>query len=85
MSQRKFKLAREGQVAKCPKCQNNMTFIAYSEQVCEDGCETWVECECGYDPTAGKCGHRYEDVWGGCNHETITMALAVWDDELSHH
>lgn len=83
MSKRKFNLAKSGQVTPCPRCGNDITFIATSEQVCEDGCETWVECVCGFDPTSGKCGHRYEDVWGGCNEETITMALQVWNEELA--
>lgn len=82
MSIRKFKLAKQGQVTKCPKCGNDITFIAHSEQVCEDGCETWVQCECGYDPTENKIGHRYEDVLGGCDKDNITIALSCWNDAL---
>lgn len=83
MSIRKFKLAKGGQVTACPRCGNDIEFIARSEQVAEDCCDTWVECTCGYDPTHGKVGHRYEDVWGGCDTENITMALSVWNDEMA--
>jgi len=82
MSIRKFNLARGGQVTKCPQCGNDITFIAHSEQVAEDSCDIWIECECGYDPTYGKCGHRVEDVWGGLDLATISLALQVWSEEI---
>lgn len=83
MSVKKFKLAKSGQVTKCPKCGNDTTFIAHSEQFCVDACEIWVKCECEYDPTELKIGYRYEDIWGGITKDTVAMALQCWDDALA--
>ena len=83
MSMIEFHMKGSGQVTPCPECGNDINFRAYSEQVCEDGCETWVACVCGYDPTEGKCGHRYENVWGGLDKDEINIALQVWEEELA--
>jgi C4-type Zn-finger protein len=82
MGQKKFTLNENANVQKCPKCGNKTAFIAHSEQVAEDGCEVWIVCKCGYDPTEYKCGHRLEEVWGTIDKDTIAMALTVWDDEI---
>jgi len=66
-------------VVKCPKCGNNTKFKARSQQVAEDNCEVWVECDCGYDPTDEKIGYRYEDVWGGVHEDNVRMALECWN------
>lgn len=79
---RKFQLKPNDTVAKCPWCGNNTEFTGYSQQVCEDGCEVWVVCKCGYDPTLGKIGHRLESVMGGLDNENISFALQVWSDEI---
>ena len=47
---------------KCPKC-GCCILRAVSQQVCEDGCEMWYECnQCGYDPCGP--GDHVETVWG---------------------
>ena len=67
----------------CPKCGNGSIFTAHSQQVCEDGCEVWVECgQCGYDPTIGKPLHRMESVMGGTTDENVIIALTCWDDAI---
>jgi len=68
-----------GICAPCPKCGNNTEFRAYSKQVCEDGCEVWVECICGYDPTSDRTGYRYEDIMGGIDYGTVMMAIECWN------
>lgn len=82
MSTKKFKVKNPETVQPCPKCGNQTEFIGQSAQVSEDSCDTWVECVCGYDPTVGSWGYRYEDVWGGCNVENLTMALEVWNEMI---
>lgn len=64
----------------CPKCKNNTEFTAHSAQVCEDGCEVWVVCQCGYDPTQGNSSDRLEDVWGGTGNDNVLNALSIWND-----
>jgi len=63
----------------CPKCGHN-TIIGRSAQVCEDGCEMWVECQnCGYDPS--DCGDHIETVWGW-DKEFAVSAIAVWGEKM---
>lgn len=69
--------------AKCPKCGNNTIFKAFSQQVSEDHYEVWVECNCGYDPTAGKIGHRFEDSFGGVHEDNVLIALECWNDAIN--
>lgn len=68
---------------KCPMCGNNTTFLVYSEQVCEDACNVYVECICGYDPTMKNVMDRYEDTWGGTSNDNVMMALRCWNDAIS--
>lgn len=82
MGNRKFTIKPNETIAKCPKCGNNTEFTAHSEQVCEDGCEIWVECSCGYDPTSVSYGFRLEDVWGSIDEGTILAALDIWNDVI---
>lgn len=77
---RNIELIENTQITPCPLCGNNTKFKAYSNQVAEDCCNVWVECECGYDPTAGKTEYRYEDVWGGTGDTMVLMALWCWND-----
>ena len=79
---RKIKLMENTDYTPCPKCGNNREFTAYSAQVAEDGCDVWVVCKCGYDPTAGEIGSRYEDVWGGTDNGNVVMALECWNDAI---
>lgn len=73
-------ISLNGDAAPCPKCANTRKFVAHSQQVCEDGCEVWVVCKCGFDPTAEQTGHRVEDVWGTLDAANINTALSVWED-----
>lgn len=82
MGRQVFSLKENDQIEKCPKCGNNTEFVAHSTQVCEDSCDIWVVCKCGYDPTENKCGHRLEDVWGSLDKDNILTALDIWNDEL---
>lgn len=81
MSTRRFKL-KEGstQVTPCPTCSNRLEFTAHSVQTCEDSCDVWIVCKCGFDPTFDRCGFRFEDVWGGVGDENVIMAISVWND-----
>ena len=69
-------------IIKCPECKNNTKFKAHSSQVSEDCCEIWVECDCGFDPTAEKTEYRYEDTWGGTDDNNVLMALTCWNDAI---
>jgi len=69
-------------VTPCPRCGNKTDFTAYSERSGEDCCDIWVVCKCGYDPTAGKCGAKLEDVWGVIDNITTIGALSCWNDAL---
>ena len=78
MSTRAFNITK-GNVEPCPKCGNQKSFAAHSQQVAEDLCEVWIVCTCGLDPSLGS-GDRMEDVWGSLDKETILEAVGVWND-----
>jgi len=80
---RQLELNQNDIVTKCPKCGNNTKFKADSSQIGEDCCETWVECVCGYDPTAGRSELRYETTWGGTGHSSVMIALDCWNDAIN--
>lgn len=84
MSSKKVKYKPNEVIKHCPKCKNNTQFTVYSEQVCEDSCDTWVECKCGYDPTSyDNLGsmYRLESVWGGTSDEDCEDAIRlVWNE-----
>lgn len=65
-------------VARCPACRNRVDFRIHSNQVAEDGCEIWAECQCGYDPTFDRSGERVESVMGVIEEPDVTNALNVW-------
>lgn len=86
---RRFVLKANTIVRSCPECGNNTDFKCISEQVCEDGCEVYVACACGHDPTARDPGYRNESVMGEINMENLNVALFCWnhaiDDVLKRH
>jgi hypothetical protein len=83
MGSKKFTAGPNTSIAECPKCKNNTEFVARSEQVMEDGCEIWIVCKCGYDPTAEKTGSRMEDVWGSLGKGEILCALdCTWNEPI---
>ncbi len=64
---------------RCPECGNDK-LRARSVQVCEDGCEMWVECAvCGYDPA--ESGDHVETVMGW-DAGLEVYALDVWREKL---
>lgn len=77
MSSRKVTFKPNNEIEKCPKCGNNTEFVVKSNQVCEDGCEIWAVCKCGYDPTEHSYGCRIEDVWGTIDKYSINSAISV--------
>ena len=86
MSTRKVKYKKNEFITPCPKCANNTQFTIRSEQVCEDGCELWAECKCGYNPTSYEnsgSGSRVEDVWGGCSDDNCQDAIRfAWNEAI---
>lgn len=77
-------MAYKGQIIgdryKCP-CGHD-TLIGRSAQVCEDGCEMWLECEsCGYDPSPND---HVETVWGWQD-EWLFAAKEVWMEGIKAH
>lgn len=84
MTKRRFNLPKNVDAVKpCPKCGQKIQFTCVSEQVCEDGCEVWIECICGHDPH--EFNERLESVMGGCDEENIHMALGCWNDASGHN
>ena len=84
MGERAITLRQNTEITPCPKCGNNTRFKARSQQVAEDGCEIWVECRCGFDPTAGNTDQRVEDVWGSLDQATVRAALYYsWNDPIA--
>lgn len=79
---RKFQLTENTKVTPCPICGNNTKFTAYSQQIVEDLCEIWVECNCGFDPTKYKTMYRLEDIWGGTDNGNVRGALDCWNDAI---
>ncbi len=70
-------------VLKPCKCGNKTDFNIISQQVCEDGCEIWIECgQCGHDPANGS-GEHVESVMGGIDNYTTSMAIEVWNEKIS--
>lgn len=80
MGQKNFTIKKPEDHEACPKCGNGTEFVARSQQVSEDCCDIWIQCKCGYDPTAESSMHRVEDVWGTLDEGTILTALDVWDE-----
>jgi len=82
---RNVQLNQNNVIVECPNCKNNTKFKAHSSQVSEDCCEVWVECVCGFDPTAKKPEYRFEDVWGGVDNSNVRMALDCWNDAIKYN
>lgn len=82
MQSRRFNLPRNvDRIKPCPACGNKTLFVCKSEQVCEDGCEVWIECaDCGHDPH--KPMERMDSVMGGCDEGNILAALECWNDAI---
>jgi hypothetical protein len=80
---RKVQLRENSIVTACPQCGNNTVFTAHSERCMEDCCNVWVECKCGYDPTAENTGLRFEDVWGGTDNNRVRVALDCWNEAIA--
>ena len=80
---RQIKLSVVGDALPCPKCGNQLEFTAHSQQVCEVGCEAWIVCQCGFDPTAENTLFRYENIMGGTGDDTVAMAIECWNDAVS--
>jgi hypothetical protein len=86
MNSRRVKFKEGDYIKKCPKCGNNTEFTVKSDYCAEDCCEIWVNCKCGYDPTAEKHALRIEDVWGGVNDDNCKAAIEVsWNEALEYH
>lgn len=81
MSSRNVKFKEGSVITPCPKCGNKLEFKARSERVCEDGCEIWIECKCGYNPFGS--GDALEDVWGGCDDDNVMWAIGQWNELLN--
>ena len=82
---RRFILGKNEQIRPCPRCGNNIEFVAYSQQCAEDCCEVWVDCKCGYDPTFNNGMFRFEDTWGGTDKGNCLVALDCWNDAIEHN
>jgi predicted RNA-binding Zn-ribbon protein involved in translation (DUF1610 family) len=80
---RKLQFKQNAVISPCPECGNNTVFILKSCQCAEDLCETFVECECGYEPTAYQPGNRYENVWGDIDATAAHMAMECWNDSIA--
>lgn len=77
-------LLKDGaKIRSCPNCGNRKQFNAHSQQISEDCCEVWIECQCGFDPTAERTGHRLESVMGGTGNENVYAAIQIWNDLLT--
>jgi predicted nucleic-acid-binding Zn-ribbon protein len=81
MTKVRFKIQDSDSTKRCPKCGNRTEFKAISEQVQEDGCEIWVECNCGYDPFTWK--DKIESVMGRIDAEVCRIALGCWNDIIT--
>ena len=83
MSKRTFTLIK-GYAYKCPQCLNDTKFIGRSEQCAEDLCEVWIECVCGFDPTANNTGLRMESVMGQLSKEAIWESVEnCWNNPIA--
>lgn len=81
--ERKVQLKENSIVTVCPKCGNNTKFTVRAERCAEDCCDVWIECVCGYDPTADKTLYRLEDVWGSVDEGNVRVALDCWNDAIT--
>jgi hypothetical protein len=64
------------------KCGNANDFDIVSQQVCEDGCEIFLQCgACNHDPC--NLAEHIESVMGGINPWTVTMAIDAWNEATS--
>ena len=80
---RNIRMSVKSKVEPCPKCGNKLLFKVHSLQVSEETCDVWAECAvCGYDPTNGKVGSRFESVMGGTDDYNCIWAVSCWNDEI---
>lgn len=64
----------------CPECGHDK-LVGKSAQVCEDGCEMWLQCaKCGNDPANGINDH-VETVWGW-DDRFVGYAFEVWKEKI---
>ncbi|MBF4374503.1 hypothetical protein EAY46_15645 [Vibrio anguillarum] len=81
MGKRRFQVNKPQNA--CPKCGNTHAFIGRSEQVAEDLCDIWVECDCGFNPFENNSGYCIESVWGSLDEDFLLMALDSWNELTS--
>lgn len=78
----KVRFEPNARIIKCPQCGNNTEFTVFSSRICEDACNVWIECKCGFDPTADNTNYRLEDVWGSYCSTNICNAADCWNDAI---
>lgn len=65
----------------CPKCNSDL-IRGRSEQICEDGCEMWIECaNCGW---SGNYLNKVETVWGW-QEEYLGYAFEAWKENIEEY
>lgn len=77
--QRNLTLNASGKVSACPECGNDREFRLKSTSLFDGLYSVWMECRCGFDPTAEFRGVRAE-----CTHPTLDRSCAksclrVWN------
>lgn len=82
MARRSLQLKPNDRISRCPACGNNTQFTLRAERCAEDLCETYVVCECGFEPT-GATGDRYENVWGEIDNPAALVALDCWNSAIA--
>lgn len=81
--EKKFRLSENDRIIPCPDCGNNTDFRIKSRTSGEDCHDIWIECQCGYDPTADDEGFRLEDVICDLGSFNQYRALLVaWNEPL---
>ncbi len=83
MQTRTVKVTAHTNLTPCPKCENKSVFNIHSTQVAEDGCEIWITCTCGLNPT--KPNDRHESVMGTLDDDTCNGMIREWDDLIEKY
>lgn len=79
MQKHKVSINSNSEVCPCTSCGNNTTFFVNKHLLFPGTYELWIECSCGYDPTAKNTGFREECSDSNLTKGAIRNAFRRWN------
>lgn len=70
----------DGAVLSCPQCQNLMnSLMVHTDFINEEVSKVWVQCECGFKPSAAE---PVLDIFDTLGSEKVGMAISAWNESI---